>query len=144
MGGEVDLYSYVLNNPLSRTDPTGLESEECEDLRKAIEEIKKLIGAAFLNRNAGALGVLHNQLDDLQAEYDEKCEEPPPDGGGQPKEESCPLSDPYKQAARPDQDDKQLDSRTHSPLIDSRGHSDRYIDAPWKDNLEQKKLHKAS
>ena len=89
----------MLNNPSSRNDPLGLESEECKELREQIAELKGLIREAFRLKEREALPVLQYQLKDFQAEYDEKCEDDGPDGDGQPQPESCPLSEPNKQAA---------------------------------------------
>ena len=61
-GGDANFFSYVLNNPSSRNDPLGLESEECKELREQIAELQGLIREAFRLKEREALPVLQRSV----------------------------------------------------------------------------------
>jgi hypothetical protein len=65
-----NLYGFVGNNAIGRSDPLGLsyDSEECAGLLNEIDFMYSLLGRTGIDRNS-----VQQQINDLEDEYDDNC-----------------------------------------------------------------------
>jgi RHS repeat-associated protein len=103
-GSGPNLHAYVGNNPTNRTDPSGLEDPECEDIRQKISQYEAeqndLNGQKCSNLTRAA--ELQRLLDGERAAYAALgCGEGPGGGGGLPIPEPGQDEEEWPQAAQP-------------------------------------------